>query len=141
MAFCQQCQSVSTKPIARKSAVVFRHDYESLRRAVEENCLICTRVWDSLSTTQQTVVQSRDFTGLECKISFTPLNEEGELDESIFLSFKFQAGDELWDCDEANEVAGWSPDFYGHFVILDASSMFILAFFTIKTIDGKDCCH
>lgn len=127
MAFCQQCQSVSRTPIARKSAVVFRHDYESLQRAVEGNCLICTRVWDSLSKIQQEVVQSPDFTGLECKILFTPLNEDGELEESILLSLKFWAGDELWDCDEANEVGGWSPDFYGHFVVLDASSMFVLA--------------
>ncbi|KAJ4390556.1 hypothetical protein N0V93_004152 [Gnomoniopsis smithogilvyi] len=119
MAFCQQCQSLSTRPVARKREVVFRHDYESLRKAVDSDCYMCTRVWDSLSKVQQALVQSPSFSGLECMISFTPVSEEGEDDEPIAISFTFWAGYELWDCEEPNLVGGWSPFLYGQFVILN----------------------
>lgn len=89
-----------------------------------DSCYICTRVWDSLSKVQQAVVQSPDFSGLECKISFPPVSEEGEDDESIVTSLTFLAGDELWDCEEANLVGGWSPTFFGQFVILNPRGMF-----------------
>lgn len=88
------------------------------------NCYMCTRVWDSLSKVQQAVIQSPDFSELECKISFTPTSEEGEVDEHIVVSFSFWAGDELWDCEEPNLVGGWSPTFLGQFVVLNTNSMF-----------------
>ncbi|KAJ4412427.1 hypothetical protein N0V82_008822 [Gnomoniopsis sp. IMI 355080] len=119
MAFCRQCQSLSKTPIARKTEVVFRHDYESLRQAVDDDCYMCTRVWDSLSGTQQAIAQSPDFSGLECKASFTTVSEEDEDDEPIVISFTFWAGEELWDCEEPNLVGGWSPLLYGQFVILN----------------------
>lgn len=121
MSLCYQCQCLSHTPVARMptSEVAFRHDYNSLMEAVEANCYMCKRVWDSLSQRQQDVVRSPGFTGIECRISFETKGHIDDEKKHITLGFWFDAGAELdIDC---NEIGGWHNPYttMGHFVVLD----------------------
>lgn len=105
--------------------MAFRHDSASLKKAVEDECYMCTRVWDSLSREQQAIVESPGFRGIECHISFkAPAgDEDGAIEKAVPIGFTFLCQEEMFDCDEANDVGGWSDWESGQFALLSPCSM------------------
>lgn len=82
---------------------------------------MCSQFWDSLSKGQQDVVKLPESAEIRCEIAF-PYHHEEE-DNPIALSIAFQGGNELWECEDSNDVGGWTPFSYGHFVLLSTKSM------------------
>lgn len=105
--------------------LAFRHDFASLKKAVEDECYMCTRVWDSLSTEQQAIAESPGFRGVECRVSFKARDgaEDGATEPAVLMAFSFLCQEEMFDCDEANAVGGWSDWERGHYALLSPSSM------------------
>lgn len=129
MGTCEQCRSLSKTPVSRDTDVAFRHDSASLLKAVEDNCYMCSRVWHSLSKEQQAITQSPEFSGIECRIwvrTSATGDEDGDAEVDAPVVFSFVGGEEMFDCDEANEIGGWSCWDSGQFALLSPSSMFYM---------------
>lgn len=126
MAFCQKCQLIPDILIARGQdrTVVVHHDSASLQAAVTERCYICLRVWESLSEEQKSVASSSAFEGIRYNLSLSlDYSEPGSSEESSFIAeLKCNHGDDLYDCDDYNEVGGWWRLEMGQFTMLNPSS-------------------
>ena len=113
---------MTTTRLALGTNSLFRHDHETLRKAVfESKCFICSGVWGSLTEEQKKVASVPDFEGIEYRIRLyrNPLND-GEQREYL-ATMLFSHGDDLFDCEDYNEVGGLPVDSVGCFAMLNPS--------------------
>lgn len=111
MGFCQQCRSLLERRMPSGYHLAFHHDAASLKKAVEERCFACFRIWNNLSKEQQIVASRAEFDGFDCHSSLGPRSHardgEDEDEESILANFSFTHGEDLYDCDDYNDL-GWA---------------------------------
>lgn len=100
--------------------MLFRHGYDSFRKAVfESNCYICYRVWQSFTEEQKEMASRPEFMGMEYYIQFGRGNHwDGQ--PSLSLAWiTFVLDDDLYDCEDYNEPGGLSLAGMGIFGVLN----------------------
>lgn len=126
MSLCTQCQSISTRVLGQERTKVFRHGYDSFREAVfERKCYICYRVWESLSEEQKEVASRPEFMGIDYYIQVGDANRwDGEPTQSL-ASITFMLDDDLYNCEDYNEVGGLSVGLVGIFGALNPAGTYV----------------
>lgn len=117
MPLCEQCLSISERQISSGRSVAFHHNSASLKKAVEDKCFACVRIWNSLSREQQAIASQVDFQGLDCYSVSQKKAKVGNEEEPILLHFTFEHGEDLY-CDDFNVMGGWRG-IAGHFAVLN----------------------
>ena len=105
MGICEKCQSLAVSPLPGQGPTLYCYDYLSLRKAVDSRCYICSRVWDTLTEEQKGVASGPGFMGITYRLwrsSRSMDDEEGP----ILATLGFENGDDLYDCEDYNEVGG-----------------------------------
>lgn len=128
MGLCEQCQSVRAKVLVHGRNTLFRHDSSTLQKAVfESRCFVCSHVWDSLSGEQKAVASGPAFEGIEYQIFLSKIeNHDVDAEKSeIIAAISFDHGDDLYDCEDYNEVGGLSMDSMGNFAMLNPACAYI----------------
>lgn len=121
MGLCEHCQSISSKVLKfRGKNNVLHHNHETLKRSIGSKCYLCSQVWDSLNEEQKGVARRPDFEGIDYDVSLgkTRYSEE-DRQEPILATFSFGHGEDLWDCEEYNDVGGTHIREAGKFAILN----------------------
>nr|AET07139.1 vegetative incompatibility protein 6 [Cryphonectria parasitica] len=125
MSLCRKCQAIpDTRICSGEHRVVVRHDSASIQKSVEDRCYICARVWNSLSEEQKAVCKRPTFEGIVYKMYTRDQSYGGSNAHSrpILAQLLCQpAKDDLYDCDDYNEVGGWWRNEAGAFAALNPS--------------------
>lgn len=122
MGLCEHCQSISSKVLRHASNwdTVLHHNHETFKRSVRSKCYICSQVWDSLNEEQKAKAKRPNFEGINYKVLLgrTSYGEE-DREEPILATFSIDHGEDLWDCEEYNDVGGEFLSGAGKFAILN----------------------
>lgn len=131
MSLCTECNSISTRTFGSESAILFRHGYDSLRKAVfESKCYICCRVWESLTEEQKEVASRPEFMGIEYHLSVRTATDSDGDQVLPLASITFTWDDDLYDCEDYNEPGGLHVQDEGNFTALNPASMFVHSLIT-----------
>lgn len=125
MSLCTECKLMSTKTYEDGENKLFRHDYDSFRKAVfETKCYICCPVWESLTEEQKEVAGRPEFMGIE--YHFRPGNAiDSDGDPMLTVaSLTFKWDDDLFDTEDYAEPGGYDAE-GGTFTALNPASMFV----------------
>ncbi|KAG8168216.1 hypothetical protein KVR01_003905 [Diaporthe batatas] len=116
MGLCALCeQSLSSKVLVDDT--LFHHDYRTFRQSVESKCYICSHVWSSLTEEQKETTMRPTFDGIDYDVSLR--TSYGERQGRILATIDFKHGDDLFDCEDYNEVGGKHMADAGRFAILN----------------------
>lgn len=123
MSLCALCeQSISSKVLSSSGYnTILHHNHKTFTRSVfSTKCYLCSRVWNSLNEEQQEKTRRPEFEGIDYKIFLrrTKYFEEDE-QEAILAHVTFGHGEDLWDCEEYDEVGGRHILGAGQFAILN----------------------
>lgn len=126
MSLCTECKSMSTKTFEGDETKLFRHGYDSFRKAVfESKCYICCRVWESLTEEQKKVASRPQFMGIEYHLRlWNAIDSDGEASLTV-ASITFRWDDDLYDCEDYTEPGGLGVEEAGNFAALNPASMFV----------------
>lgn len=124
MDLCEQCQRISSTVLVSGNNKVLHHTHETFQKSVfGEKCYLCSQVWNSLNEEQKTVASRPDFEGINYEVFFygRGFRYDGQLDR-ILAKVDFTHGEDLWDCEEYDEVGGKTMEEAGQFAILNPYS-------------------
>lgn len=126
MSLCTECKSMSTKTFEGDETKLFRHGYDSFRKAVfESKCYICCRVWESLTEEQKEVASRPQFMGIEYHLRLSnAIDSDGEARPTV-AEITFTWDDDLYDCEDYTEPGGLLVEEVGNFAALNPASMFV----------------
>lgn len=117
MGLCEQCRSIAENLMPLGRSKVFHHDAASLKKATEEKCFACLRIWNSLSEEQQAIASRPDFEGIDCYSVLRQRTCAKGDEEPILAYLSFEHGEDLY-CDDYNVMGGWRGS-AGHFAVLN----------------------
>ncbi|KAG6366495.1 hypothetical protein INS49_000672 [Diaporthe citri] len=132
MSLCTECKSMSTRTFEGDETKLFRHGYDSFRKAVfESKCYICCRVWESLTEEQKEVASRPEFMGIE--YHFRPrraIDSDGDPTLTV-ASLTFKWDDDLFDCEDYDEPGGFDVG-EGTFTALNPAKPYAEEIFSVK---------